>query len=145
MPQPNCSQGITRGKLSELCHKRSCFHCSAVLQNSKFANSEHTSWQSSAVLVPEQLHGAASLWDLAAAAEKTSCPRQECPGGAGCQRDRASPEPAQGEVGLQCRKRCKGAHRQKICEEGQRRKCLETKNIMSSNMEMPARRSGRGE
>lgn len=79
------------------------------------------------------------LWDLAAAAEKTSCPRLKCPGGAGCQRDRASPGAAQVELGLQCKKRCKGTHKQKICEEGERRKCLETKNIVSGNMEMPGR------
>lgn len=43
------------------------------------------------------------------------------PGGAGGQRDRASPEPAQGEEGLECKKkRCKGIHRQKIWEEGEK-------------------------
>lgn len=57
-------------EISELCHKRSCFHCGVVLQNPKFANSEHTSWQSSAVLVPEQLDGGVFLEDLAAAARK---------------------------------------------------------------------------
>lgn len=45
--------------------------------------------------------------------------RQIRPGGAGCQRGRASPEPAQAELGLECKKRCKGMHRQKLWEEGE--------------------------
>lgn len=76
MTQPNCSQGTNRGKkiadkeTSELCNKRSCFYCN-VLPNLKIqgsAKSERASWQNSAVLVPEQLDGAASLPDLAVAA-----------------------------------------------------------------------------
>lgn len=47
--------------------------------------------------------------------------------------------PAQGDEGLECKeKRCEGIHKQKIWEEGEK-EGFRTKNVVSSNMEGPAR------
>lgn len=61
--------------ISGSCHKRSCFYCGLVpnLNIQGSAKSEHASWQTPAMILPEQLDRAASLPDLTGAARKKSC------------------------------------------------------------------------